>query len=248
MLKYLALSLLLSLFFIGCSNEPVYNVYLAGDSTMADKKPEAYPETGWGQVFPEFFDTARVNFENHARNGRSSKSFRSEGLWDEMMANVVPGSYVFIQFGHNDERPSKGSDRYSTIPEFKENLRQYVREVRQHESFPILLTPIVRRKFDVDGHMINTHLDYPDATRSVAEEMNVLLIDLTNRSKEFVEAKGDSLSRNYYLWVEKGHENYPNGKQDDTHFSPEGAKVMAGMVVEKLKEENHVLENALNKN
>lgn len=201
---------------------------------MADKKPDAFPETGWGQVFPDFFDSAKVKFENHAKNGRSSKSFIYEGRWDSLMGRLVPGSYVLIQFGHNDESPSKG-ERYSPIPEYKNNLRQFVRDVRSREAFPILMTSVVRRKFNEDEELVPTHGDYPDAVKTVAEEMNVPLIDHCALSAELVSEKGDSLSKELYLWVEAGHSNYPQGEKDDTHFSPAGAREMARLVVEELK-------------
>jgi lysophospholipase L1-like esterase len=245
-MKRIFLSALVLIFVLaGCVKEQTFHVFMAGDSTMSDKDPGVYPETGWGQVLPDFFDSTKVVVENDAKNGRSSKSFISEGRWDSLINRVVPDSYVFIQFGHNDERPSKGPDRYSTIPEFKDHLRKYVKDVIDKKANPILLTPIVRRKFGDDGKLENTHLDYPDATRSVAKEMNVPLIDLTALSAKIVEAKGDSLSKSLYNWVEPGHKNYPDGKQDDTHFSPEGAKVMAGLVVDAIKEMNLPLAQAL---
>lgn len=236
--------LILILLITGCSNPTVFSVYLAGDSTMADKKPDAFPETGWGQVFPEFFDSTKARFENHAKNGRSSKSFIYEGRWDSLMGRVVPGSFVLIQFGHNDESPSKG-DRYSTLPEFKNNLRKYVTDVRQREAFPVLMTPVVRRKFDKNGKLIPTHGDYPDATKEVAEEMNVPLIDHRALSAELVSEKGDSLSKELYLWVEAGHPNYPQGEKDDTHFSSLGAREMARLVVEELERMQLPLAEAL---
>ncbi|WP_367221539.1 rhamnogalacturonan acetylesterase, partial [Marinilabilia sp.] len=235
---------ILFLVFAGCTNRPVYNVYLAGDSTMADKKPDAYPETGWGQVFPEFFDSTKVDFENHARNGRSSKSFIYEGRWDSLMGRVSPGSYVFIQFGHNDESPSKG-ERYSPLPEFKNNLRKYVTDVRAKGAFPILMTSVVRRKFNEKGDLVPTHGEYPNATIEVANELNVPLIDHRALSAKVVSQKGDSLSRELYNWVEPGHPNYPDGEQDDTHFSTEGARIMARLVAEEMKKMQLPLADAL---
>jgi lysophospholipase L1-like esterase len=201
---------------------------------MADKKPDAYPETGWGQVFPEFFDSTRVDFENHAKNGRSSKSFIYEGRWDSLLGRVTPGSYVFIQFGHNDESPSKG-ERYSALPEFKNNLRKYVTDVLAKGAFPIVMTSVVRRKFNENGELIPTHGEYPDATIEVAAELDVPLIDHRALSAEVVSQKGDSLSRELYLWVEPGHPNYPDGEKDDTHFSPDGAREMARLVAEEIE-------------
>lgn len=235
---------ILSLFVSGCSGPDVYKVFLVGDSTMSDKTADAYPETGWRQVFPEFFDSAKVEFENHAKNGRSSKSFIYEGRWDSLLGRITPGSYVFIQFGHNDESPCKG-ERYSTLPEFKNNLRKYVTDVRAMEAFPILMTPVVRMKFNENGELVLTHGKYPDATIEIAEELHVPLIDHRTLSAELVSQKGDSLSRDLYLRVEKGHPNYPDGKQDDTHFSPDGARELARLVVDAIREKNLPLANII---
>jgi lysophospholipase L1-like esterase len=228
-------SVFLALFLCSCHQKESFYIYLAGDSTMADKMPDDFPETGWGQVLPEFFDSTRVVFENHARNGRSSKSFIYEGRWDSLVGRLKPESFVLIQFGHNDESPSKG-DRYSPLPEFQDNLRKFVDDVREKEAYPILMTSVVRRKFNDQGELMPTHGNYTDAAIKVATEKNVPLIDHLALSAKLVSQKGDSLSKALYLWVEPGHPNHPEGEQDDTHFSPEGARVMAKMVVEAIKE------------
>src|SRR5687768_4757833 len=124
-------------------------IYLIGDSTMADKSVRAYPETGWGTPFRHFFDST-VRVENHAKNGRSTKGFREENLWQPVLAKLQPGDYVFIQFGHNDESPEK-IGRYTTPQQFKNNLLQYVEETRKKKATPLLLTPVARRSFDSSG-------------------------------------------------------------------------------------------------
>src|SRR5689334_10891672 len=94
-------------------------VYLIGDSTMANKEIKAYPETGWGMPFTWFFDsTARI--DNRAKNGRSTQSFIDEHLWQPVADNLKEGDYVFIQFGHNDEVPTKKT--YTTEEQFRTNL------------------------------------------------------------------------------------------------------------------------------
>src|SRR3954471_18563281 len=99
-------------------------VWLIGDSTMANKEVKAYPETGWGMPFSYFFDST-VTLDNRAKNGRSTKSFIAEGLWQPVVDNMGEGDYVFIQFGHNDEGKEKVG-RYTTPDEFKTNLIRYV--------------------------------------------------------------------------------------------------------------------------
>ena len=149
-----------------------------GDSTMADKPLEKpNPERGWGQLLPRYFrDPAMV--VNHAKNGRSSKSFRDEGLWQPVLDALRPGDFVIIQFGHNDEKkedPTRYSDPKTT---FRENLRRYVSETRAKGARPILATPINRREFDAEGKLKDTHGDYPPAVRAVAAEEKVPLLDL----------------------------------------------------------------------
>ncbi|MDE5623539.1 MAG: pectin esterase, partial [Alistipes sp.] len=133
------------------------HVYLIGDSTCATKKLDKQnPERGWGHMFPPLF-AEEVVVENHATNGRSTKSFRDEGRWTRVFDKLQPGDYVFIQFGHNDQK-IKDSARYSSPVQYAENLRSYVRETRGKGATPVLLTPIVRRCF-VDGVLTDTHTD-----------------------------------------------------------------------------------------
>jgi pectinesterase len=105
-MKKLALILVLlapiSGFSFQLQNRPVH-VFMIGDSTMADKDPKAAPETGWGQALQSFFKET-VKVANHARNGRSSKSFIDEGLWGKVLQDMQPGDYAVIQFGHNDQK------------------------------------------------------------------------------------------------------------------------------------------------
>src|SRR6185295_288402 len=109
-------------------------VYLIGDSTMANKEVKAYPETGWGMPFTYFFDSSVV-VDNRAKNGRSTKSFLGEKLWQSVISNLNAGDYVFIQFGHNDEVKEK-TDRYTTPEEYKNNLRLFIRETKDKKGIP----------------------------------------------------------------------------------------------------------------
>src|SRR5689334_17938120 len=117
-------------------------IWLIGDSTMANKEIKAYPETGWGMPFAYFFDSTVV-VDNRARNGRSTRSFIAEGLWQPVVDRLKEGDYVFIQFGHNDESKEKG-ERYATPEQYKTNLIKFVTETRAKKANPILLTPVTR--------------------------------------------------------------------------------------------------------
>lgn len=209
------------------------HVYLIGDSTCATKKLDKQnPERGWGHMFQPLF-SGNVVIENHATNGRSTKSFRDEGRWDRVFDKLQPGDYVFIQFGHNDQK-FKDSTRYSAPAQYAENLRRYVHETRRKGATPVLLTSIVRRCF-VDGVLTDTHTDYPDAMRRVAAEEGVVLIDMEPATRQWVASLGDEASKAYYMWVAPGVcPLYPDGRQDDTHLNVRGAHVVARMIGERL--------------
>ena len=230
--KIFALGILLLLTF-GFPEKKI-KVWLIGDSTMAGKEVKAYPETGWGMPFVNFFDST-VIIDNRAKNGRSSKSFIAEGLWKPVIENLQEGDYVFIQFGHNDESKDKG-ERYSTPEEFKANLSRYVTETRNKKAIPILITPVARRKFDEAGKIKETHLGYSDFVREVAKEKNVPLIDLDKKSQELLQQYGPDASKYLFNYLAPGeHPNYPEGKQDDTHFSELGARKIAEIVLSEIK-------------
>lgn len=210
-------------------------VYTIGDSTMANKPAGVYPETGWAQVLSRFFDTS-VEVRNRAVNGRSTKSFIVEGRWKAITDSLKPGDYVFIQFGHNDQK-EKDSSRYTNpYTSYRSNLVKYITETLSKGAIPVLLTPIVRRNFNEYGALIDTHGAYPEVMRSVAREMQVILIDLQMLTEEMVIREGVEGSKALYLHVKPGDVNFPGGKEDNTHLSEKGAGRVAGMVVQALQE------------
>ena len=211
-------------------------VYLIGDSTMAIKDPKAYPETGWGMPFGYFFDST-VEVDNRAKNGRSTKTFIAEGLWQPVADNLHEGDYVFIQFGHNDEVKTKKS--YSTEEEFQTNLKRYITETRQKKAIPILLTPVARRKFSELGKLEGTHEVYAQLVRHVAREQKVPLIDMDTKSQALLQQFGPETSKLLFLQLAPGeHPNYPQGKDDNTHFSELGARLVAQLVYAEIKNQN----------
>jgi len=203
-------------------------IFTIGDSTMANKTtPGDHPaERGWGMMLPEFFKPT-VTIQNHAKNGRSSKSFHSEGLWTKVQEQIKPGDYVFIQFGHNDQ---KTDNLRHTDPEttYKANLTRYINETRERGGIPVLFTSIVRRTFNANGTLRNTHGAYIDAVRQVATEKNVICIDLNAATKELVKNMGDEPSKAIYMWVDD--------RKDDTHLNENGARAVAKMVVDSVRE------------
>lgn len=214
---------------------PPVTVFIAGDSTAAEKLAEKRPETGWGERLQAFFDPAEVRVENHARNGRSTRTFIEEGRLQALLDEVRTGDYVLIQFGHNDQSEAK-PDRYTPPDHFRANLARFVRDVRAKEATPVLLTPVVRRRFDERGRFYDVHGAYPDLTRSVAAEHDVPLLDVHRRSEEALRAYGEEGSKALFLLLAPGeHPNYPDGLDDNTHFSPRGAEVVAGLVAEEVR-------------
>lgn len=215
------------------SLDPV-TIHLIGDSTCSIKSVGVFPETGWGMPFAYFFDES-VEVRNYAVNGRSTKSFMAEGKWEEVKSNLVPGDYVFIQFGHNDEVPSK-IGRYTTPEEFQQNLMTYVLESRSKGAVPILLTPVSRRSFE-NQELQDSHREYAVLMRQVAAELSVHLIDMTKKSMDLLSELGPQQSILLYNHLEAGeHPNYPKGVADNTHFNELGARKMAELVWQGMRE------------
>jgi len=208
-------------------------LWLAGDSTMAQKQPDKRPETGWGEALQPCFDSAAVRVANRAMNGRSTRSFVAEGRWKAIVDSMKAGDYVFIQFGHNDEKV--GTANYSSPEDYRRNLVRFVDDVRSRGGHPVLFTPVIRRRFE-GARLVDTHGAYPDAARAAAKEANVPLVDMTRASAALVEPMGPDSSRALWLHLEPGaNPNYPTGVRDDTHFNPVGAQRMAGLAIDAMR-------------
>ena len=204
------------------NNEPDFTVFMIGDSTMANKDTTGgKQERGWGMVLQQYFDS-HVVVDNHAVNGRSTKSFINEGRWDKVLAKIKPGDYVFIQFGHNDEKPQpeRHTDPGTT---FDDNLRKFVNETRSKGGIPVLFNAVVRRNFalkvqknDDDEKLRNldakqgknvlegdtlydTHGDYRIAPANVAREMGVVFIDANTITHELEQGLGREASKKLHM-------------------------------------------------
>ncbi len=237
-------------------------VFMIGDSTMANKPlDKENQERGWGQMLPIYLEGA-IKVDNHAVNGRSSKSFIDEGRWEKVREQIRPGDYVIIQFGHNDEK-AKSPDRY-TVPgsTFDANLKKFVNETREKGGTPILMNSIVRRNFPANGiaaaqtddrqktwkkglenypaegdTLVDTHGDYRIAPRNVAEEMGVVFIDMNTLTHELVQGLGKDSSRDLFMWMPVGkYEFAPNGRIDNTHLNVYGGIVVSRLAVNALAE------------
>ncbi len=210
-------------------------LYLVGDSTMADKKnPEENPEHGWGQMLPELM-TNNITIENHAVNGRSSKSFIGQGRWQKVYDQLQPGDFVIIQFGHNDQK-IKSPDRYTNpFTEYRYNLEKYVKETREKGATPILMSSIVRRNFNEHGTLVDTHGEYPLVVRMVAKDLDVAFIDMQWLTEQLEVKYGPEDSANLHLHFQPGEvAYYPDGKDDNTHLSEKGATLVASLALQEI--------------
>lgn len=222
------------------------SIYTIGDSTMANKpNPDQNPERGWVQLLPGFFND-QITIINKAVNGRSTRSFIDEGRWKEVYEALKPGDYVFIQFGHNDQK-FKSPDRY-TNPHtaYRHNLIKFVEQSRSKGAIPILFSSIVRRNFNEFQTFVDTHGDYPLETRLVAQQYEVDFIDLQYLTELLEMSYGQEKSKELHLHYAAGEiPYYPKGKHDNTHLSVLGATEVCKLVIKELKATNHPLSSYL---
>ena len=222
-------------------------LFMIGDSTMADKPLDENPERGWGRLLPLYL-VPGMEVQNHAMNGRSTKSFLKEGRWDTVLSRLKKGDYVFIEFGHNDEKVDKPAVYAAANTDYRTNLIKFINEVRAKKAFPVLLTPVMRRKFDANGIFQDTHGEYPDAVRKVAQELKVPLIDLHRKTETLLKNYGDEASKSLFLQIKEGENpNYPKGVTDNTHFNPKGAEEVARLAVEEIRDKKLKLKKYLKK-
>ena len=184
-------------------------IFWAGDSTVKQNDFTSYPQCGIGQGF-SLFVKKEILIVNRAENGRSTKSFIDEGRLEFIKENIHKGDFLFIQFGHNDEKndPLRYTDPQTT---FKENLR---------------------RLFAEEGKLVdNTHLTYPQAMLEVGRECDVPVIDLCTMSRRKIEKAGDMASRKWFMHLAPGEfPNFPDGKTDNTHLQYAGAVAFAELI------------------
>jgi lysophospholipase L1-like esterase len=200
---------------------------------MSIKDTSAFPETGWGMPFVYFWDPS-VKVVNKARNGRSTRTFIEEGLWQSVTDSLREGDYVFIQFGHNDEVKEKKS--YTTPDSFAANLKRFVSEAQIKKANPVLLSPVARRSFDHTGTPVDTHEAYAGIVKNIAQELNVPFIDLNALSLRLYGQLGDDKSKMLFVQLDRDeHPNYPAGKIDNTHFNELGARVIAQLVLSEIR-------------
>ena len=240
----------------------VTTIFVIGDSTAANKDlSKGSPERGWAMVLQSYFDSTFVRVDNHAVNGRSSKSFINEKRWDKVLSLIKPGDYVIIQFGHNDEKPKadRHTDPGST---FDYNLAKFVRETREKGGIPVLMNSVVRRNWqpatqdepsdakksknnkknkkqtETKYVLTDTHGLYIVAPRDVAQRMNVHFVDANRITHQMEDSLGVEGSKKLHMNFEPGeHPLFPNGKEDNTHYTEYGANMVASRLADALCKE-----------
>lgn len=243
--KY-SLLLLVGILLISSSKRPVH-IFMAGDSTMADKTltrtvtdsttgtkiTYPYLERGWGQLLPELLNEKAI-VKNYARNGRSTRTFVEEGLWTDLISNTQKGDFVIIQFGHNDGVITKKS--YTNPAQFRLNFVAFVNEVKAKGATPILCTPVARRKFDEKGILEPTHGEYPEIIKAVAKQENVTMIDMEKLTSIMLQDAGVEQSNKFFHKFAPGESPFfPKGLDDNTHFNELGARKAAELFLGEIK-------------
>lgn len=255
-IKYFLVLLLCVLSLSAYKKNEKITIFMIGDSTMANKDISGGKmERGWGMMLKNFF-TEDVIVDNHALNGRSSKSFISEGHWQKIVEKIKPGDYVFIQFGHNDEKddPKRHTDPGTT---FDENLRKFVKETRMRGGIPVLFNSVVRRIFTnsttavadddtrsnssadlVEGDtLVDTHGDYLLSPRNVARELDVPFVDANKITHDLEQGLGPDKSKKLHMWYLPNEvPSLPKGRQDNTHYNVYGAYVVAGLLADAVSD------------
>ena len=208
-------------------------IFWAGDSTVKRNSMLTYPQTGIGQVFDRFVKRVDVQIENHAENGRSTKQFLDEGRLVPIYDRMREGDFLFIQFGHNDEKREDPARYADPDGEYAQNLERFVNAARNKGAIPVLITPLTRRLFR-DPKM--SHGPWSESMRRTAKRLDVALIDLTAMSEKLVDELGDA-AKAYYMNLPAGvYKHYPDGQTDNTHLTPDGALAFGALIARGLHE------------
>ena len=221
-------------------------IFWAGDSTVQYNGIMTFPQTGIGQVF-HLFLKPDVKVENHAKNGRSTKSFIDESRLPAIYDKISEGDFLFIQFGHNDEK-KEDPERYTEpFSDYMVNLEKFVNVARNKKALPVLITPLERRCF-VDEKTLGPgeHGDYVEAMKQTAEKLDVPLIDLNSMSRAEMTRVGAEASKNWYMHIPEGKYPYHmEGLSDNTHLQYAGAVMYGGCIARGLKELGGVYKDLL---
>ncbi|MDE7264379.1 MAG: rhamnogalacturonan acetylesterase [Anaeroplasmataceae bacterium] len=208
-------------------------IFMMGDSTMKYNNIYTYPQVGWGQVL-HLFAKNDCLIEDHAENGRSTKSFLEEGRFDCILRRLQPGDYVICQFGHNDEKiqdPTRYTKPYGS---YQANLKLYADEVEKKGGHIVFSTSITRHKFE-NGVCVNSHQEYPAAMLEFAQKNGYTCIDLNQLTMELYTKLGEEASKKFHMIFPAGtYACHPEAKEDHSHLVMEGALMVAELFVRAL--------------
>jgi lysophospholipase L1-like esterase/quercetin dioxygenase-like cupin family protein len=230
--------LLLLLLSSAAAHAAPVRLFIAGDSTAAEYGPERAPQAGWGQALQSYLDPARFEVRNHAKGGRSTRSFIDEGRLDAIGRELRRGDVLLIQFGHNDAKFEDRTRYTDPDSDYPRMLMRYVQVARDEGATPVLVTPVARLLYDF-GSLLDTHARYTLAMQQLATREHVALIDLNDRSMRWIRALGEQGARPYFLFVPEQH------KADGTHFSVAGANAVACLVLREAVQVLPALQPAL---
>lgn len=222
-------------------NKKAKTIYITGDSTVVDAQYE--PWASWGQMLPYFFVPNEVVIANYAESGETLKAFEDRHRIDKIWNKIKPGDYLFVQFGHNDQKAGN-----STKSGYRKRLKDWILKAKELGATPILITSMNRRVFDGNSKILNTLDDFPDAMREIAKEENVDLIDLNALSKTLFEAMGPEAAKKAFVhYPANSYPNQPNSLADDTHFNTYGSYELAQCVVKSIVDQNLPLKKYISK-
>ncbi|WP_420143677.1 rhamnogalacturonan acetylesterase [Sphingobium sp.] len=218
------------------ATRPGNTILIASDSTAAPYKADRYPQVGWGQML-QCGLSPNVRVANHAMGGRSTRTFLSEGRWERLLADMMPGDTVLIQFGHNDQARGKPERWAPAQSDYRNNLMRFIWDVRGAGGIPVLVTPVARRNFGADGKAMADYPEFSGVMRQLSQDMHVPLIDLETLSRHWLDRAGEEAAKRYYLHyrAEDGIAAFPKGVTDNTHFSEIGGRQVADLVAGGLK-------------
>ena len=216
-------------------------LFIIGDSTV--KNPSKGLE-GWGDAIGSLFDQTKIKIENRARGGRSSRTYVTEGLWDQVLVELKAGDFVLMQFGHNDggaindasrargslrgvgdeteEIDNQLSKKHEAVHTFGWYMKKFINDTKANGATPIVLSPVPRNMWK-DGKVIRASDSYGKWAAEVAGSEVALFIDLNEISAKQFEAVGPEKVKELYFL------------EDHTHTTPAGAQLNAASVVEGLK-------------
>jgi len=220
------------------------SLFLVGDSTVKNGNGKGEKGLwGWGDFLQEQFDTTRIHIENHARGGRSSRTFQTEGLWDNVLSKLKSGDYVIMQFGHNDAGAindtlrARGSIRgigeeteeidnlitkkHEVVHSYGWYMRKYIRDVKAKGATPIVCS-LVARNIWKDGKVVRAQDSYAAWAQQVARGEDALFIDLNDLvASRYEELGPDAVKTKLFI-------------EDHTHTTAEGAKINAALVAQGI--------------